>query len=316
MFLFQPINIKYHVKKLKLFKSLKLTEIGMDHAVCSIFTLCAFVSVATTIGIVTILGKETYLFFTQVSLVDFLFGTKWQPLLDPQKFGVLPLVGGTFLIVLGASLIALPFGLLTAIYLNEYSGTKRRAFLKPLLEILAGIPTVVYGYFALTVVTPFLKVIFPEIEVFNALSGSIVVGIMILPMISSLCDDAFTSLPSSLKEGGYALGATSFEVIWSILIPASLHRIIAAFILAISRAIGETMAVVLAAGATPKMTLNFLESIQTMTSYIVQVSLGDTPANGIEYQTCFAVGSMLFLLTLVMNILGRKLCQKYAYEMD
>lgn len=272
---------------------------------------CALISIFTTFAIIYILGSESLLFFKEVSVSNFLFGTRWEPLLSPQHFGVLPLIAGTFLIVLGSAVIAIPCGLITAIYLSEYAGKKTRNFIKPILEILAGIPTVVYGYFALTMITPVLKNIFPDIEVFNALSGAIVVGIMIFPMISSLCDDALNSLPRSLKEGAYAMGATSFEVIFSILIPSALNRIISSFILAISRAIGETMAVVLAAGATPKLTLNFLESIQTMTSYIVQVSLGDTPADGIEYKTCFAVGALLFIITLVMNIIGRKVSKRF-----
>ena len=226
-----------------------------------------------------------------------------------------PLVIGTMMIVIGSSLISIPIGLITAIFISEYASPLSKKILKPILEILAGIPTVVYGYFALTVITPFLKNIFPEIEVFNALSGSIVVGVMVLPMICSLCDDAFSDLPRSLKEGGYALGATSFEVITKITIPAALPRIISAFILAISRAIGETMAVVLAAGATPTMSTSPLSSIQTMTSYIVQVSLGETPAGGIEYQTCFAVGSLLFLITLAMNIFGRMIQEKFKMEL-
>lgn len=268
---------------------------------------CASFTVATTIGIVVVLFSETSEFFSQVPLFDFLFGLSWEPLLEPKSFGVLPLVSGTLLIMLGSGLIAIPIGLLTAVYLSEYAKHRTRAFIKPILEILAGIPTIVYGYFALTFITPMLKQIIPSIDVFNALSGAIVVGIMILPMVSSLCDDAFSGVPKSLKMGGYALGATSFEVICQIIMPASASRILAAFILALSRAIGETMAVTLAAGATPHFTLNPLESIQTMTAYIVQVSLGDTPAGGIEYLTCFAVASLLFFITLVMNILGQRI---------
>ena len=287
----------------------------MDTGFKAFFFFSSLVTILTTFGIILILGKETISFFSEVSILEFLTGTRWEPLLDPKHFGVLPLIMGTFMIVIGSSLISLPIGLLTAIYLSEYAGSKARQILKPILEILSGIPTVVYGYFALIVITPFLKNFFPEIEVFNALSGAIVVGIMVLPMVSSLSDDAFSSLPRSLKEGGYALGATSFEVITKITIPAALPRIIAAFILAISRAIGETMAVVLAAGATPNMGINPLKSIQTMTSYIVQVSMGDTPAGGIEYKTCFAVGALLFLITLCMNILGRTIQEKYKMEL-
>jgi len=316
MFHFLKLIMRSLLKRSNLFKANSIKKDWVDSFVKGSLGLCALISIITTFSIIFILGKETLLFFEQVPIGDFLFGTKWEPLLEPQSFGVLPLISGTFLIVIGSSLVAIPAGLLTSIYLGEYAGPRTKAIVKPILEILAGIPTVVYGYFALTVITPMLKMIFPSIEVFNALSGSIVVGIMILPMISSLCDDAMSSLPRSLKEGGYAMGATSFEVVWSILVPTALPRIVAAFILAISRAIGETMAVVMAAGATPKMTMNFLESIQTMTSYIVQVSLGDTPAGGVEYQTCFAVGAVLFVMTLVMNIIGRKFYKRFNLEIE
>ncbi len=316
MFHFLKLIMRSLLKRSNLFKANSIKKDWFDSFVKGSLGLCALISIITTFSIIFILGKETLLFFEQVPIGDFLFGTKWEPLLEPQSFGVLPLISGTFLIVIGSSLVAIPAGLLTSIYLGEYAGPRTKAIVKPILEILAGIPTVVYGYFALTVITPMLKMIFPSIEVFNALSGSIVVGIMILPMISSLCDDAMSSLPRSLKEGGYAMGATSFEVVWSILVPTALPRIVAAFILAISRAIGETMAVVMAAGATPKMTMNFLESIQTMTSYIVQVSLGDTPAGGVEYQTCFAVGAVLFVMTLVMNIIGRKFYKRFNLEIE
>ena len=266
--------------------------------------LCASVTVLTTVAVLWMLGEQSFEFFSQVPVSDFLFGTRWTPLLDPKSFGVLPLVSGTVLIVIGAVGIALPAGLLVAVYLSEFAHSRVRAFVKPVLEILAGIPTVVYGYFALTFVTPLLKHVFPDIQIFNAASGAIVVAIMILPMISSLCDDAFRAIPMHMREAGYGLGANSFEVVFGVLIPASMTRIMAALILAISRAVGETMAVTLAAGATPNMTLDPLQSIQTMTAYIVQVSLGDTPAGGIEYLTCFVVGALLFVGTMLMNILG------------
>ena len=265
----------------------------------------------TTITIIGILAKESFSFFQKVPLSDFLLGIRWEPLLEPKSFGVLPLLCGTGLVMVGSALIALPMGLFTAVYLSEYASDKGRSLIKPILEILAGIPTIVYGYFALTFITPILHKIFPSIEIFNALSASIVVGIMILPMVSSLCDDAFAATPKSLKEGGYALGATSFEVIFQVIMPYSSSRIFASFILALSRAIGETMAVTLAAGANPRFTLNPLESIQTMTAYIVQVSLGDTPADGIEYMTCFAVGGFLFVITLFFNIIGQTICYRF-----
>ena len=277
---------------------------SIDHAVHLVLGLCVVITILTTIIVVVLLGKESYLFFQQVSLWDFLFGTRWEPLLEPKSLGVLPLVVGTLKIVFGSICIALPLGLLIATYLSEFASTRFRSIIKPVLEVLAGIPTVVYGYFALTFVTPIIRTLFPDTQIFNAASAAIVVGIMILPMISSLCDDAFQALPNSLREGAYALGATRYEVAVQVILPSAAARVGAAVILALSRAIGETMAVTLAAGATPQMSIGFLESIQTMTAYIVQVSLGDIPAGGIEYQTCYAVGLLLFLMTLVMNIIG------------
>ncbi|RME17730.1 MAG: phosphate ABC transporter permease subunit PstC [Bdellovibrio sp.] len=285
----------------------------------SLSTLLALTGVLTlsiTLFSIILLGKESWSFFQKVPLKDFLFGTHWAPLLEPKSFGVLPLLSGTFMIVILSISLALPLGLLTATFLSEFASPHWRKWLKPALEILAGIPTVVYGYFALTFITPLLKSIYPPTEIFNALSASIVVGIMILPMISSLCDDAFFDFPISLKEGALSLGATPFEFITQILYPASLSRIGAALVLAISRAIGETMAVTIAAGATPKITLNPFESIQTMTAYIVQVSLGDTPAGGIEYQTCFAVGALLFILTFFFNWIGHKIMTRWSWELS
>jgi len=282
----------------------------MDKAFKLILRACVAITVITTVTVIFLLTKESLVFFKQVSVFDFLFGTEWHPLLVPQSFGVLPLVFGTMTIVIGAVMLALPCGLMIAVYLSEYASDKGRKILKPSLEILAGIPTIVYGYFALTFITPLIKSIHPETEVFNGLSGAIVVAIMVLPMVSSLCDDAFRSVPANLKQGAFALGANTFEVVKDVLLPASKGRIGAAVILAVSRAIGETMAVTLAAGATPKMGIKFFESIQTMTAYIVQVSLGDTPQGGIEYQSSFAVGALLFLMTLTMNFIGNTLIFK------
>ena len=243
---------------------------------------------------------------------EFLTGTLWTPLFEPRRFGILPLLSGTLLVACGSAIIALPGGLAISIFLNEYAPDKLRNIVKPIIEVLAGIPTVVYGYFALTTITPILRSTFPEVEVFNAASASIVVGIMILPMVISLCDDAFKAVPSSLKQAGYALGATRFEVAIGVMLPAALSGVIASFILAISRAIGETMAVTLAAGATPKIALNPFESIQTMTAYIVQVSLGDTPQGTIEYKSIFAVGMVLFIITLIFNMFSRHIVKKYG----
>lgn len=269
-----------------------------------LFFLCAFLSVVTTVSVIGVLALETYHFLQEVSITEFLFGTRWTPLLEPKHYGVLPLVSGTLLIVVGAALVAIPIGLASAVFLSEYASPRTRNIIKPVLEVLAGIPTVVYGYFALTFITPVLRTVLDDVQVFNAASAAIVVGIMILPMIASLCDDALRSVPDSLRHGAYSLGATSFEVSGRVVVPAALSGIFAAFVLAISRAIGETMAVTLAAGATPNLTLNPLESIQTMTAYIVQVSLGDTPTGDITYQTLFAVASVLFVSTLFLNILG------------
>lgn len=272
---------------------------------------CALVSLITTILVVLLLLLESFQFFKKVSLTEFLFGTHWAPLLEPKSFGVLPLVSGTLMIVVGAMLLALPIGLFIAIFLSEYATETQRKIIKPILEVLAGIPTVVYGFFALTFISPLLKTIFEDIEVFNALSGAIVVGIMIVPMISSVCDDALQSLPMSLREAAYSLGARPSELILKVLIPAASVQIWAAVVLAVSRAIGETMAVTLASGATPKLLASPLESIQTMTAYIVQVSMGDTPHGGIEYLTCFAVAALLFVITLIMNFFGHKMLSRF-----
>ncbi|MEJ6670161.1 MAG: phosphate ABC transporter permease subunit PstC [Pseudomonadales bacterium] len=281
-----------------------------------LFFCCAAISVLTTLAVVGVLSVETFHFFQQVPALDFLFGTRWTPLLEPKAYGILPLVFGTTLIVIGAAIVALPVGLACAIYLSEYAGNRTRDLVKPILEILAGIPTIVYGFFAITFVTPILRTLIPSTEVFNAASAGIVVGIMVLPMVASLCDDALRAVPASLRDGAYSLGATSYEVTARIVVPASLSGIFAAFVLAISRAIGETMAVTLAAGATPNLTLNPLESIQTMTAYIVQVSLGDTPAGTLSYQTLFAVGAVLFSMTLVLNLIANSIMNRYrdVYE--
>ena len=281
-----------------------------------LFFACAAISVLTTLAVVGVLSVETFYFFQQVPASDFLFGTRWTPLLEPKSYGILPLLFGTTLIVIGAAIVALPVGLACAIYLSEYAGNRTRDLVKPILEILAGIPTIVYGFFAITFVTPILRTLIPSTEVFNAASAGIVVGIMVLPMVASLCDDALRAVPNALRDGAYSLGATSFEVTARIVVPASLSGIFAAFVLAISRAIGETMAVTLAAGTTPNLTLNPLESIQTMTAYIVQVSLGDTPAGTLSYQTLFAVGAVLFSMTLVLNLIANAIMNRYrdVYE--
>ena len=280
--------------------------------------VAATISILTTIGIVIILVAQSVGFFAEVSVWEFLTGTEWSPLLKPQKFGVLALVGGTLLVAGIAGIVSLTLGLGAAIFLSEYAPEKLRRVLKPILEVLAGIPTVVYGYFALTFITPILQSIFgaDRVIVFNALSAGLVMGLMIMPMVSTLSEDAMIAVPRSLRDAAYALGATRFEVATRVVIPAALSGIVASFILAISRAVGETMIVKIAAGATPNLTLNPLESIQAITAYIVQVSLGETPHGSLEYKTIFAVGLLLFAMTLVMNIAGRWVISRFRQQYE
>ena len=290
---------------------------GREAIIHGVLLLCAFVSVFTTLAIIAILLEETVGFFHHVSIIEFVTDTQWTPQFKPQHFGILPLLAGTLLVAGGAAVVALPVGLLTAIFLSEYAPQWLRSIVKPVLEVLAGIPTVVLGFFALTFVSKdIIQVLFPETKIFNAASASIVVGIMIIPMISSLSEDAMSAVPRSLREGAHALGATRFEVALRVVVPAALSGIVASFILAISRAIGETMIVTLAAGATPNLTWNPLDSVQTMTAYIVQVSLGDTPQGSLEFKTIFAVGMTLFLMTLAMNIVSQYLLHRFreVYE--
>ncbi|OHX51908.1 phosphate ABC transporter permease subunit PstC [Planococcus salinarum] len=277
--------------------------------------LIATVSVLTTIGIMLTLIVETVTFFTRVSFIEFIFGTTWLPFsnLDAQ-FGILPLIVGTLKITLIAIVVAVPIGISAAIYLSEYATDNVRRVIKPVLEVLAGIPTIVYGFFALTFVTPLLQSIFPEIKIFNAISPGIVVGIMIIPMIASLSEDAMSSVPKSIRDGALAMGSTKFEVAMKITVPAAISGIIASVVLAISRAIGETMIVSLAAGSTPKFDGDFTGSIQTMTAYIVQVSKGDAGYGTTIYYSIYAVGFTLFVFTLVMNILANYVSKRFREE--
>lgn len=263
--------------------------------------LCAAVSILTTIGILWVLISESSVFFTKVPITDFLFDTQWTPLFADKHFGILPLVAGTMLTSFIAIAVALPVGLSIAVYLNEYADKRFRKTIKPILEILAAIPTVVYGYFALMVVTPFLQQIFPQMAGFNALSPGIVMGIMIIPMISSLSEDALYAVPTSLREASYGIGATRFQTSFKVLVPAASSGIIVSVILGISRAVGETMIVAIAAGQQPRLTLNPFVPVETITTYIVQVSLGDVVQGSLEYQTIFAAGIALFALTFVLN---------------
>ena len=276
--------------------------------------LCAALSVLTTAGIIAVLALETYEFLREVSIVEFLTGTEWTPLFSNQHFGVLPLVVGTMLVSTIAMVVALPMGLLAAVYLSEYAPNGVRRVIKPVLELLAGVPTVVYGYFALTFVTPLLQQVFPTLSGFNALSPGLVMGLMILPLVSSLSEDAMRAVPRGLREGSYALGATRMQTALKVVVPAAFSGITAAFILAASRAIGETMIVAIAAGQQPRLTGNPFVPIETMTAYIVQVSLGDTPQGTIEYRTIFAVGMLLFLMTFGLNLISTWLRERYREE--
>lgn len=277
--------------------------------------LCAIVTVLTTVGIVAVLGIEAVRFFRDsgVGVFEFLFGRHLSP--ETGEFGILPLIWGTFVVAAGSSIIALPIGLLSALYLSEYAPRRVRQVLKPSLELLAGVPTIVYGYFALLLVTPLLRsTLTPlglHVETFNALSACIVVGIMIIPMVSSLSEDVLSAVPRPLREAAYGLGATKFEVATRVVLPAGLSGVMASFILAISRAIGETMAVVLAAGARPQITLNPLTSIETMTAYIVAVAGGEASYGSPEYLSLFAVGMALFLITLGLNVLSGLVLRRY-----
>lgn len=266
--------------------------------------LCALSSIFITASIVFILFYEAVGFFRDVSVLEFLTGRQWTPLFAQPKFGILPLVTGTFLVTSIAVMVALPIGLIVAIYLSEYAPHKIREVAKPILEILAAVPTVVYGYFALLFLTPILQKFIPDLSGFNALSPGIIMGIMIIPYVSSVSEDSMKAVPMHIREGSYAMGATKFQTSFKVIIPAAFSGIAAAFIIGISRAIGETMVVAIAAGMMPNLTLNPIEPIQTLTAYIVGISLGDVPHGTIEYKTIFAAGITLFLMTLSLNILG------------
>jgi phosphate transport system permease protein len=276
--------------------------------------LCALLSIGTTAGIIIILAVETFAFLREVPVTDFLFGTEWTPLFATPRFGVLPLVAGTMLVSSIAMIVALPMGLLSAVYLSEYANLRVRRLVKPVLEVLAGIPTVVYGYFALLFVTPLLQRLLPNLAGFNALGPGIVMGIMILPLVSSLSEDAMQAVPRGLREGSYALGATKMQTSLRVVLPAAFSGITAACILAVSRAVGETMIVAIAAGQQPRLTANPMLPIETMTAYIVQVSLGDTPQGTLEYRTIFAVGMLLFLGTFLLNLVSTWLRERFREE--
>ena len=279
-----------------------------------VFFSCALVTVLTTLGIILVLVQGSVEFFSHVSIIEYLTGTEWSPVIRPRSYGVLPLVWGTVVITVGSALIAIPVGTATAIYLSEYADPGVRKTVKPTLEILAGIPTIVYGFFALSFITPQIQRVFPQTGTFNAAAGAIVVGIMIIPMVSSLSEDAMSSVPDDLRHAAYGLGATKFEVSTRVVFPASLSGVIAAYILALSRAIGETMAVTLAAGMHPQITFDPLEPIQTMTAYMVQIGISDVSVGSIGYQSLFAVGLTLFVMTLSMNVFSMWIKSRYREE--
>ena len=266
--------------------------------------LSALSSVLITIGIVVVLSYESFGFFKEISLREFFTETQWTPLFAEPKFGILPLVSGTLLTTAIALIVALPLGLTVTVYLSEYAPHKVREVIKPILELLAAVPTVVYGYFALLFLTPILQKFIPDLSGFNALSPGIIMGIMIIPYVSSVSEDAMKAVPMHIREGSYAMGATKLQTAFKVVIPSAFSGIAAAFIIGISRAIGETMVVAIAAGGMPNLTANPLEPVQTLTAYIVQVSLGDAPHGTVEYKTIFAAGITLFFMTLGFNILG------------
>jgi phosphate transport system permease protein len=280
--------------------------------------LSAVISVLITIGIVIILGRESILFFgdENVRLIEFFINTKWQPVIE--EFGVLPLLNSTLMTSIIAMLVAAPLGLFVAIYLSEYASERVRSVLKPVLEILAGIPTVVYGYFALTFMTPLLRWIFGAqiVEIYNTASAGIVMGILILPLVTSITEDALSAVPSSLRQAAYGLGATKVETSIQIVVPAAFSGIAAAFILGLSRAVGETMIVALAAGAGPNFTFNPFKAAETLTGYIVRISGGDIGYDTVDYNSIFALGLMLFLMTLVLNIINRRVVTRFREEYE
>jgi phosphate transport system permease protein len=281
-----------------------------------LLALCALVSVATTTGIVIALLEPAIEFFREVSIVDYLTGRDWSPLFEPPSFGVLPLIVGTLSVTFWAILVAVPFGLGAAIYLSEYARPRTRRILKPALEVLAGIPTVVFGYFALTFLTPLLRDIGVPVDIFNALAAGLVIGVMLIPTVASLSEDAMTAVPQALRDGAYGLGSNKMQVSLRVVVPAAISGIVASFVLAISRAVGETMIVLLAAGQQPVIDWNPLHAVETMTAFIAATGAGDVPTGSLEYKTIFAVGLTLFVATLAMNIVSIRLVRKYreVYE--
>ncbi len=305
------INVREIIAKNKKSVSLgNITEVIMP----KVLLLIAIISVLTTLGIVLTLLMETIEFFKDVPFIQFFTGTVLKPLGQNAQFGILPLVTGTLISTAIAMVVAIPIGLMTAIYLSEYASDKVRRIIKPILELLAGIPTIVYGFFALTFVTPLLRSFVPGLEPTNILSPGLVMGVMIIPMVASLSEDAMSSVPNAMREGALALGATKLEVTWKVVIPAAISGIIASFVLGISRAIGETMIVTIASGSSKNFTFDITQSMQTMTAYIVEVTGGDAPAGSTLYFSLYAVAMTLFVFTLIMNLVAQYVSRKFREE--
>jgi phosphate transport system permease protein len=290
----------------------KLTEQIIE----KLLAFSGLITILTTLGIIWVLVSESWTFFAQVPLSDFLFDTEWTPLFAQKHYGILPLLAGTLLTTFIAIITALPLGLTIAVYLSEYVHKDLRKSIKPALEILAAVPTVVYGFFALTVVTPFLQSFIPGMSSFNALSAGLVMGIMIVPLISSLSEDALSAVPKSLREASYGMGATRFQTSFKVIVPAASSGIMVSVILAISRAIGETMVVAIAAGQQPNLTIDPREAVETITAYIVQVSLGDVQHGSMEYKTIFAAGISLFIFTFLLNNISYYIKKKYQEKYE
>jgi phosphate transport system permease protein len=308
---FKKLNIQEMIEKRKTTASINgVTEKLIPKILFGIATI----SVLTTIGILLTLLIETIEFFKEVPFLEFFTGTELKPLGDNAVFGILPLLTGTLLSTVIAMIVAIPIGLMTAIFLSEYASDKLRRALKPILEILAGIPTIVYGFFAFTFVTPLLRSIIPGLEPTNILSPGIVMGIMIIPLVASLSEDAMSSVPNSMREGAMALGATKLEVTLKVVVPAAMSGIIASFVLGISRAIGETMIVAIASGSSKNFTFDITQSMQTMTAYIVEVTGGEAPAGSTLYYSLYAVAMTLFVFTLIMNLVAQFISRRFREE--
>ncbi|WP_332629383.1 phosphate ABC transporter permease subunit PstC [Halalkalibacter flavus] len=305
------VNVREMIEEKKSKRS--ITNV-LEKVMPKVLLAIATISVLTTVGIIFTLLSETVEFFSRIPFVDFFTGTVLRPLSQNPEFGVLPLLTGTIISSVIAMFVAVPIGLMTAIYLSEYASDKVRRALKPMLEILAGIPTIVYGFFAFTFVTPILREFIPGLQATNILSPGIVMGIMIIPMVASLSEDAMSSVPNSMREGALALGSTKLEVTRKVIMPAAMSGIIASFVLGISRAIGETMIVTIASGSSKNFTFDITQSMQTMTAYIVEVSSGDAPAGSTIYYSLYAVAATLFVFTFMMNLLARYISRKFKEE--